>query len=118
MGSTKLRNFFLLLALILMSGLYCQQALLAQRGSPSYPSTVNRDAAAGPNDPRKKLAKRMLKESFEAMQKESQQLVEMSIALRDDLHETTEDEMNLNAMKKAEAIEKLAEKIKNRIKNL
>ena len=40
------------------------------------------------------------------------------VELRDLLRQTTEDELSLDAMKKAESIEKLAEKVKNRMKNL
>ena len=101
------------LALLLSGGL----ALEAQRGR-VYPPGSSRNEEPDHNDPRKKLAKRMLKESFESMQKESQQLVEMSTELRDILQQTTEDELSLDAMKKAEDIEKLAERIKNRMKNL
>ncbi|MSO19155.1 MAG: hypothetical protein EXQ56_01625 [Acidobacteria bacterium] len=119
MKNTCLRNAIMRI-MILVIGILLGAAWVgqAQRNSPRLPSTNSRHDETDPNDPRKKLARRMLKESFEAMQKESRQLVEMSTELRDILRATTEDEMSLGAMKKAEAIEKLAEKIKNRIKNL
>jgi hypothetical protein len=92
--------------------------LQAQRGRSPFPAGQNKDRDGETIDPRKKLEKRMIKESFLAMQRESQQLMDMSTELRDMLKDKTEDELSLDAMKKAEAIEKLAEKIKNRIKNL
>lgn len=118
MKLTKLNYPFLLLVLLLFSGWSSDADLQAQRRRSPYPSNSRSNEETDPNDPRQKLARRILKESFEALQKESQQLVELSIELRDDLHNTTEDELNLTAMKKAEAIEKLAAKVKNRIKNL
>jgi hypothetical protein len=112
--ANSLRIVLLLTLLVIGGGM----ALQAQRGRAPFPSSSNRNEEPDHNDPRKKLAKRMLKESFESMQKESQQLVEMSTELRDILGESSEDELSLDAMKKAEDIEKLAERIKNRMKNL
>lgn len=119
MKNTYLRNTIMRI-MILVIGILLGAAWVgqAQRTRAPFPPSSSRRDETDPNDPRKKLARRMLKESFEAMQQESQQLVEMSTELRDILRATTEDEMSLGAMKKAEAIEKLAEKIKNRIKNL
>ena len=113
MTRPKIIQIVFMLLMLLSGGL----ALEAQRGRAPFPPS-NRSEEVDRNDPRKKLAKRMLKDSFEAMQKESQQLVQMSSELRDILGDTTEDELSLDAMKKAEDIEKLAERIKNRIKNL
>ena len=52
------------------------------------------------------------------MQKESEQLVQLSTELRDLLRQSSEDELSLDVLKKAETIEKLAERVKNRMKNL
>jgi hypothetical protein len=93
----------------------------AQRGLGRLPSAARRDGSddkLDPNDPRRKLQKRMIRESFQEMRKESEQLVQLSTELRDMLQQTTEDELSLDVLKKAETIEKLAEKVKNRMKNL
>ena len=111
----RVRTALILLLALALSGGWIA---LAQRGRSPFPSASGRNDEPDHNDPRKKLQKRMIHESFEEMQKESEQLLQMSTELRDMLHETTEDELSLDAMKKAESIEKLAEKIKNRMKNL
>lgn len=103
------------LAAALLGGMWLAQA---QQPRAPFPPTPSSRSAPAPDDPRVKLEKRIVKESFEQMRKESQQLVEMSFDLRDLLRNATEDELSIGIMKKAEAIEKLAEKIKNRMKNL
>ena len=69
-----------------------------------------------PNRPT--LTRRMLRASFEELQKEVAQLAEMSTALQEEISQANEDVFPLSAVKKAEEIEKLAKKIQGRIKNL
>lgn len=114
MNTPRLHHVVLLIAL--WPGV--QFALEAQRGRLPFPPAADRDDSRAPNDPRRRMEKRMVRESFLEMQKESEKLVEMSTQLRDMLRETTEDELSISAMKKAEEIEKLAERVKNRMKNL
>ena len=114
MKASKLHYLIMLLALMLGGSF----ALQAQRGRLPFPSTSGRNEDDDHNNPRRRLQKRMIRESFEQMQKESEKLVEMSTDLRETLLNTSEDELSLEVMKKAEEIEKLAEKIKNRMKNL
>lgn len=114
MRTFRLHHVLLLLGLFFGAVFVVQ----AQRGRVPYPPGAGRPDESEPNDPRKKLQKRMVRESFLAMQKESEELVDLSTKLRDQLSKSSEDELSLDAMRKAEEIEKLAEKIKNRIKNL
>ena len=72
-----------------------------------------------PNSPdRPTVTRRMLRASFEELQKEVVQLAEMSAALQEEISQVNEDVLPLSAVKKAEEIEKLAKKIQGRIKNL
>lgn len=103
---------------LLLLAFAADRSVEAQRRGIQLPSASGREEDADPNDPRKKLQKRIIRESFQEMRKESEQLVQLSTELRDLLAQTTEDELSLDVMKKAEAIEKLGEKIKNRMKNL
>ena len=61
---------------------------------------------------------KMQKESFEQTQKDTEQLYQMVTELKTEMEDTTADVLSVTVMKKAEQIEKLAEKIKNRMKNL
>jgi len=67
---------------------------------------------------RPSITRRMLRASFEELQKEVAQLAEMSTALQEEINQANEDVLPLSAVKKAEEIEKLAKKIQGRIKNL
>jgi hypothetical protein len=61
---------------------------------------------------------KMRKESFEQTQKDTEELYQLAAELKAEMENTTEDVLSVTVMKKAETIEKLAEKIKNRMKNL
>ena len=61
---------------------------------------------------------KLMKESFEQTQKDTAQLYDLASQLKKDMDNTNEDVLSVTVMKKAEEIEKLAEKIKNRMKNL
>jgi hypothetical protein len=61
---------------------------------------------------------KLLKQSFEQTQKDTARLYELASELKQEMDNTDEDVLSVTVMKKAEEIEKLAEKIKNRMKNL
>ena len=87
-----------------------------QRQTPLPPSPRTPETAVPPRGP--SLSRKMLKESFEQLQKDVAQLYDLTAELKEETEKTDEDVLSLTVMKKAEAIEKLAEKIKNRMKNL
>jgi hypothetical protein len=64
------------------------------------------------------VTRRMIRASHQELQKQVAELAEMSAALQADISKSNEDELPLDALKKAEEIEKLAKKIQGRIKNL
>ena len=69
-----------------------------------------------PNRPN--VTRRMIKASHQELQKQVAELAEMSAALQEEISKSNEDVLPLDALKKAEEIEKLAKKIQGRIKNL
>lgn len=69
-----------------------------------------------PNGPSR--SRELLRESFEKTQKETAELYNLAAELKQEMENATEDVLSITVMKKAEAIEKLAERIKNRMKNL
>ena len=64
------------------------------------------------------LNRRRLKASYEQVVKEVEQLFELSAALKEEMSKANEDVLSVSVMQKAEQIEKLAKKIRNRMKNL
>lgn len=64
------------------------------------------------------ISRKMLRASFEQLQKEVAELAELAAALKEEINQANEDVMPLSSVKKAEEIEKLAKKIQGRIKNL
>ena len=62
--------------------------------------------------------RKMLRASFEQLQKDVKQLFELSAALKEEISKANEDILPVSGIKKAEEIEKLAKKIQGRIKNL
>ena len=93
----------------------------AQRSQPPFPSSQRsidkRPSFRMPPDS-PSLNRRLLRESFEKTQQDTAELYDLATALRDEMENATEDVLSVAVMKKAEEIEKLAEKIKNRMKNL
>jgi len=61
---------------------------------------------------------KLLKQSFEQTQQDTAKLYDLASQLKKEMDDTNEDVLSITVMKKAEEIEKLAEKIKNRMKNL
>jgi len=64
------------------------------------------------------LRRKMLKANFEQLQKDVEQLVKLTSDLKEEVEKANEDTLSLGVIKKAEEIEKLSGKIKNRMKNL
>lgn len=64
------------------------------------------------------LHRRRLKASYEQVVKEVEQLFELSAALKEEISKANEDVLSVAGIQKAEQIEKLAKKIRNRMKNL
>jgi hypothetical protein len=117
----KRRHWFqmgLLLALlvaILGEPLWSQ---LPQQRRPRGSRLPTLGTEVSPMPDRPTITRRMLRASFEELQKEVAQLTEMSTALQEEINQSNEDVFPLSAVKKAEDIEKLAKKIQGRIKNL
>ena len=64
------------------------------------------------------ISRKMLRASFEQLQKDVGELAELALALKEEIGQANEDVLPLSGVKKAEEIEKLAKKIQGRIKNL
>ena len=64
------------------------------------------------------ISRRMLRSSYEQLQKDVAELAELALALKEEINQASEDVLPLSGVKKAEEIEKLAKKIQGRIKNL
>lgn len=108
---------FLLALLVALLGEPLWPQLPPQRRLPGNRlPTIGSQEPIPPNRPT--LTRRMLRASFEELQKEVAQLAEMSIALQEEINQANEDVLPLSAVKKAEEIEKLAKKIQGRLKNL
>ena len=64
------------------------------------------------------LTRRMLKASYEELKKDVKRLVELATQLQQEVGEANEDVLSIEVVKKAKEIEKLAEDIQDRMKNL
>jgi len=62
--------------------------------------------------------RRMLKASYQQVQKDVGRLSELSMELKQEVNSSDENVLSLSGLKKAEEIEKLAKKIQSRMKNL
>lgn len=108
------------LLLLLFCGVMADGGI-AQRSRDPFPSSqrsIDRQPSfrLPPDSP--SLNRRLLRESFEKTQQDTAELYGLATALRDEMENATEDVLSVTVMKKAEEIEKLAEKIKTRMKNL
>ena len=115
-----MRRYRWLRSFILLAGL---AALVGQPLWPQRPGPTGRPRSPlGLPEPtfpsRPSITRKMIKASHQELQKEVAELAERSAALQDDISKSNEDELPLDALKKAEEIEKLAKKIQGRIKNL
>ncbi|MBI4460587.1 MAG: hypothetical protein HY648_11085 [Acidobacteria bacterium] len=83
-----------------------------------FPSTAPPSTEPSPPPLQQTLRRRMVKASYEQLQKDVEQLVKLTSDLKDEVEKADEDTLSLGVVRKAEEIEKLSEKIKNRMKNL
>ena len=112
-----LRSFILLAALAAL----VSQPLWPQRRNDPFGCRRTPFGFPDPGFPtpsRPTVTRRMIKASHQRLQKEVAELAEKSAALQDEISKSNEDELPLDALKKAQEIEKLAKKIQGRIKNL
>jgi len=89
------------------------------RPQPRAPAiSQNPDSVAPPQNPDfppdivKKQRKELLKQNFEKMKSDADELVELSKSLQADLDKSNENVLSLKVVDRAEKIEKLAKKIK------
>ena len=82
-----------------------------RRPFPRFPEPMNLPA-------KRHLSRQMLKASYEQVVKDVERLFELSTQLKDEVTKADEDVMSVSGIQKAEEIEKLAKKIRNRMKNL
>jgi hypothetical protein len=116
-GIMPRKPFWIALLFVLLFGMHQGGSLAQQRPTSIPPSPRSPDDnGAPPNGPSRNL--KMMKESFEQTQKDTAQLYDLATQLKDEVDKADENTLSLAVMKKAETIEKLAEKIKNRMKNL
>lgn len=104
----------ILLAMVLTAGpaVWSQQ----RRAGRPQPPAVTDDSIPAPN---RSMSRKMLKASYEQLQKDVQRLSDLAAELKDQVTNTDdEDILSLSGVKKAEEIEKLAKKIQSRMKNL
>ncbi len=108
-----------ILILVLLVGFWAVGGPAQNSGdifSPSGPKDADSREPLPNTGPSRRL--KLQKESFEQTQKDTAQLYDLTSQLKKDMDNTNEDVLSITVMKKAEEIEKLAEKIKNRMKNL
>jgi len=91
---------------------------LAQRRRPMR-STLPSSGMEFPLPPSPPVpTRRMMKASYEQLQKDTEKLYELAGELKEEVAKTNEDLLSVAGIKKAEEVEKLAKKIQSRIKNL
>ena len=114
MNRTRRRTWIVFVSLLLG---WMANTTLAQypRSQQQGPQTQTEE----PSSPiQKDLRKRMLKASFEELGKEAERLVQLATELKEEVGKASEDTLSITVIRKAEEIESLAKKIKNRMKNL
>jgi hypothetical protein len=88
------------------------------RPHPPAPAISQEPGSVAPENPNfppdmvKKQKKELLKQNFEKMKSDADELVELSKALQADLDKSNENVLSLKVVDRAEKIEKLAKKIK------
>lgn len=92
----------------------------AQRGRPlgTIPPPISAEPEPTIPPLEQTLRRKMVKASYARLQKDTEQLVKLTSELKAEVDKANEDTLSLGVIKKAEEIEKLAEKIRNRMKNL
>lgn len=103
----------LLVPMVILSG---DRGLAQRRPGPLSPPKAADDDLPTPKGPSRQL--KMMKESFEQTQKDTAELYDLAAQLKDEVDKADENTLSLDVVKKAESVEKLAEKIKNRMKNM
>ena len=68
--------------------------------------------------PHPSISRKMLRASFEELQKDVERLAELANSLKEEITKSNEDVMPVEGLQKAEEIEKLAKKVQGRIKHL
>lgn len=93
---------------------------IAQRPGPGRPAPNIGPDILGPNGPAitipHKQQKEFLKMKLENMRKDAAEMAKLASSLHEDLEKTTENELPLRVVAKAEQVEKLAKRIKNTAK--
>jgi len=87
----------------------------APRPRPPAPAASQEPAPPNPDFPPdivKKQKKELLKQNFEKMKSDADELVELSKSLQADLDKSNENVLSLKVVDRAEKIEKLAKRIK------
>ena len=118
--SARMRGFWVVALSLLVLAMGLSPGLIAQRriGGRTRPSLGNEDPMSQPA-PDRSLNRKMLKASYEQLQKDVERMAELANDLKEQVTKTDdEDVLSLSGVKKAEEIEKLAKKIQGRMKNL
>jgi len=107
-------------SVILLAGLAAMlgQPLWPQRRDPFGTRRAPFGTQEIPFPDRPAVTRRMIRASHQELQKDVAELAQLSAALQEEISRSNEDELPLDALKKAEEVEKLAKKIQGRIKNL
>lgn len=113
-----------LIAGILFAAVFAASPLAAQgQGGSAAPGVQTPDPFPYPGPPKMDLPKRtekqkeaLLKYNYKKMKKHADQLAGLAQTLQKKIDETNANVMSLEVIEKAEAIEKLARKIKNEAK--
>jgi hypothetical protein len=115
----KIKLFGIGLSFLIALGILVNESL-AQRSQYPFGSqrTIDRFPSFRLPPNRPSLSREMLRESFEKTQRDTAHLYELATELKNEMEDATEDVLSVTVMKKAEEIEKLAEDIKNRMKDL
>jgi hypothetical protein len=115
----KVKLFGLGLLVLMVLGILVNGSLAQRSPYPFGPQrTMDRFPSFRLPPNRPSLSREMLRESFEKTQRDTAHLYDLATELKNEMENTTEDVLSVTVMKKAEEIEKLAEDIKNRMKNL
>jgi hypothetical protein len=86
--------------------------MLAQRRNP--PPLLQQEESPGGIS--KKQQRKLLKQNFDRMKEDAEELAALAQSLQEDIEKTTENMLSLEVVEKAEKIEKLAKRIKNTAK--
>jgi hypothetical protein len=108
-----LRNTALLL-LLFLEPVWAQVSLPTQGHQP--PGDASQQSLEVNPAIQQNLAKERQKQRFEAVKRDSQQLLELAAELKQAVDKSGENVLSLDIMRKAERIEKLARQVKNNMR--